>query len=108
MEITPVTPRVRTTKVRTIKTVVPKSSKATPPPAVAKPKVAAEPRKRKTLTKRSGAEKSTVVAATHGDLAHMIATAAYFLAEGRHFAPGYELQDWIAAEQSILGSRLGT
>jgi DNA-directed RNA polymerase len=28
----------------------------------------------------------------------MIATAAYFLAERRGFAGGYEMQDWIAAE----------
>ncbi|MGV8933935.1 MAG: DUF2934 domain-containing protein [Gallionellaceae bacterium] len=28
----------------------------------------------------------------------MIATAAYFLAESRGFAGGYEMQDWISAE----------
>ena len=35
------------------------------------------------------------------DIEQMIATAAYFLAEKRHFAPGYELEDWIAAEHEI-------
>jgi hypothetical protein len=31
----------------------------------------------------------------------MIATAAYFLAERRGFAGGYQMQDWIAAEAEI-------
>ena len=31
----------------------------------------------------------------------MIATAAYYRAEKRHFAPGCELEDWIAAELEI-------
>jgi hypothetical protein len=31
----------------------------------------------------------------------MIAEAAYFLAEARGFAPGYELEDWLAAETGI-------
>lgn len=31
----------------------------------------------------------------------MISTAAYFLAEHRGFAGGYEMQDWIAAEAEI-------
>ena len=31
----------------------------------------------------------------------MIATSAYFLAEHRGFAGGYEMQDWISAEAAI-------
>jgi hypothetical protein len=31
----------------------------------------------------------------------MIATAAYYCAERRHFAPGHELEDWLAAEREI-------
>jgi len=31
----------------------------------------------------------------------MIATAAYFRAEQRGFAPGHELDDWLQAERSI-------
>lgn len=27
--------------------------------------------------------------------------AAYFLAEKRGFSPGYEMQDWLAAEEEI-------
>lgn len=30
-----------------------------------------------------------------------IATAAYYRATQRGFAPGYELEDWLAAEQEI-------
>jgi hypothetical protein len=31
----------------------------------------------------------------------MIEEAAYFLAERRRFATGFELEDWVAAEQEI-------
>jgi hypothetical protein len=31
-----------------------------------------------------------------------VAQAAYFRAEKRGFAPGYELQDWIEAEAEVL------
>jgi len=31
----------------------------------------------------------------------MIAETANFLAEKRQFTPGYELDDWLAAEQQI-------
>ena len=32
---------------------------------------------------------------------NMIARAAYFRAERRHFAPGQELEDWVAAEADV-------
>jgi len=32
---------------------------------------------------------------------NMVARAAYFRAERRNFAPGQELQDWIAAEADV-------
>jgi hypothetical protein len=32
---------------------------------------------------------------------HLIAEGAYFRAEQRSFAPGYELDDWLAAEEEI-------
>lgn len=35
------------------------------------------------------------------DLHHRIAVAAYFLAERRGFAPGHELDDWLAAEDAV-------
>lgn len=34
----------------------------------------------------------------------MIAEAAYFRAEKRGFAPGHELEDWLAAEAEITGA----
>ena len=38
---------------------------------------------------------------TRSDRQAMIATAAYYRAEKRHFSPGSELEDWIAAEAEI-------
>jgi hypothetical protein len=35
------------------------------------------------------------------DLHALIAVAAYFRAEQRGFSPGYELDDWLAAEADI-------
>ncbi|MFN3920245.1 MAG: sterol desaturase family protein [Methylohalobius sp.] len=36
------------------------------------------------------------------EVAQMIAEAAYYRAEKRGFAPGFELEDWLAAEREIL------
>lgn len=36
---------------------------------------------------------------------HMIEAAAYLRAERRNFAPGHELEDWLAAEAEV-NSRL--
>lgn len=36
------------------------------------------------------------------ELRAMIATAAYYRAEQRHFEPGMELDDWLAAERQFL------
>lgn len=35
------------------------------------------------------------------ELVGMIATAAYFCAQERHFEPGHELEDWLNAEKQI-------
>jgi len=45
-----------------------------------------------------GAPKSTV---TPEERYHMIQTAAYYRAEQRGFAGGYEMEDWIAGEAQI-------
>jgi hypothetical protein len=89
MENTPVTPVVRTTKVRSIKAAVSKSSSKAPVIIDA----ALTP-KRKVLSKK-------LAATPAADLTAMIAVAAYYLAEQRRFAPGHELEDWLAAEQQI-------
>jgi hypothetical protein len=96
MEITPVTPAVRTAKVRAAKTAVPKSSSKAAPAVAAKPPTAE--RKRKVPAKQ-------VVSSAAPDLAYLIATAAYYLAEQRQFTPGHELEDWLRAEQQVLAAR---
>jgi hypothetical protein len=35
------------------------------------------------------------------DRAKLIAEGAYYLAEQRGFAPGHELEDWLAAESAV-------
>lgn len=35
------------------------------------------------------------------DRQSLIARAAYFLAERRHFQPGHELEDWLEAEAEV-------
>jgi len=40
---------------------------------------------------------------SEAEIAGMIATAAYFYAEHRHFQPGHELDDWLTAERLIKG-----
>jgi hypothetical protein len=40
---------------------------------------------------------------TH-ELHEAVAVAAYFLAERRAFEPGYEVQDWLAAERQVGGN----
>jgi hypothetical protein len=37
------------------------------------------------------------------DLTGTIATAAFYLAAERNFAPGHELDDWLEAERRIRG-----
>lgn len=46
-------------------------------------------------------KKKTQASVASADMSGMIATAAYYLAERRHFAPGHELEDWIEAEKQI-------
>ena len=38
---------------------------------------------------------------TPAEREQMIAEAAYFRAQGRHFAPGQELEDWLEAEAEL-------
>jgi hypothetical protein len=52
------------------------------------------------------ATKSTAVAQADNRAA-MIAEAAYFAAERRNFEPGYELTDWLAAEQEVTAKSVG-
>lgn len=63
------------------------ATKVAPPPSVARTTLKARP------ARPTGGE----------DRYRMIAEAAYFRAEQRGFAPGYELADWLAAEIDVDG-----
>lgn len=82
--------------------------KAAPSPA-AKPAMSAKPvRSRKKVTEPAVIKDSPIItAATPIDtdqMNAMIATAAYYLAAQRNFAPGNEVGDWLTAEQQVLRS----
>lgn len=49
----------------------------------------------------SAIEETAVVGCGHDLRRAMTAEAAYYLAERRGFAPGHELEDWVAAEGEI-------
>jgi Protein of unknown function (DUF2934) len=51
--------------------------------------------------KAKRAKKAAVLAGGDGDRRASIALAAYFRSERRGFAPGYELEDWLAAEREV-------
>lgn len=44
---------------------------------------------------------TTIAKPSENELLGMIATAAYFRAEQRSFAPGHDLEDWLEAERQI-------
>lgn len=46
---------------------------------------------------------AAAIASSQDQLRHAIAEAAYYRAEQRGFAPGHELEDWLAAQQQING-----
>jgi len=66
-------------------------------------KAAAKPRAKTASKKETLHLKSQLLAVnpSSDELADMIATAAYYCAEQRHFEPGYELEDWLTAERQI-------
>lgn len=59
----------------------------------------AKPTKVAAVKKTAPKKKAATISPEHRY--HMISTAAYFLAERRGFAGGYEMQDWISAEAQI-------
>ena len=61
--------------------------------------VRAEPSFAKRSVKKAKAVGADTVSATERAL--MIARSAYHRAERRGFAPGHELEDWVAAEREI-------
>jgi hypothetical protein len=71
----------------------PARPKAAPPKAAAPRKAAAEP-PAATVTVRPESP----------DRGELVRLAAYFRAERRGFAPGHELEDWIAAEAEVAAT----
>jgi hypothetical protein len=49
----------------------------------------------------AGSKISAVRFVDHGQRSALIAEAAFFLAERRGFAPGHEVEDWLAAESEV-------
>jgi len=49
------------------------------------------------------ARRSSGVTMKHPSVAASVAERAYFKSEQRGFAPGRELDDWLAAERELMG-----
>jgi len=70
-------------------------------------KVATKPAAKPMATKAGPAARKTAVKASAPAVAagvgrdEMVRTAAYFRAQRRGFAPGYEIEDWLAAEVEV-------
>lgn len=95
MEISTEPAVTRTRKARVAKPAEPKATKTAANHTPDKPA--------STVSRRKAAKKVELVQDI--DLQPMIATAAYYLAEQRNFAPGYELQDWLTAEQQVRSAQ---
>lgn len=85
MEVIPSSPAPKRTRVTRSKSTA-SAPTETSPPAAKKPTA----RKKKTAPQKAAV-----------DMSGMIATAAYYIAERRSFAPGHELEDWLEAEKQI-------
>lgn len=84
MEAIPSSPAPKRTRIARSNTTV--TEVAAPKPATKKP---------------ATRKKQAVTANSTQDVGGMIAMAAYYLAERRHFMPGHELEDWLEAERQI-------
>jgi hypothetical protein len=54
--------------------------------------------KTRAVKARAPTETTTVMRPTPEELQRLIAEAAYYRAQRRGFEPGYEIEDWLAAE----------
>lgn len=77
---------------------LPKRARSTTP--IAK---AAEPVAKKAAAPRK-AKKPASVPLSPEEITGMISMAAYYLSASRGFAPGHELDDWLAAEKQVLAA----
>jgi len=71
---------------------------AAPKPAARKGAATGKPTARKPVGTKPRTAVATASAAARED---MVRTAAYYRAERRGFAPGYEWEDWLAAEAEV-------
>jgi hypothetical protein len=67
----------------------------------ARPKLSAEPTRVEAAEDVPHAERALEGVLAHAGREQMIAEAAYYRAERRGFAPGAEIEDWLAAEREI-------
>jgi hypothetical protein len=90
--------------IESIKTPATPDKKVTPPEAMTGTKVASSKTKR-TAVKSAAPKKQPApshLAPSEDMIKLMIEEAAYYLAEKRHFAPGFEKQDWLEAKHQIM------
>lgn len=80
-----------------------RTKKQTAPPAAPQPP-SSEPAARPTEVTASKLERREIPSFSESRAAR-IAEAAYWRAERRGFAPGQELDDWLAAEREVDGDR---
>lgn len=81
--------------------------KAAPPPRARKAaRTAASGAKRAPAKKKAAAPVEPQMP-DQDAINHMVAEAAYYLAEKRCFAPGFEDADWQAAKEQIAAQLLG-
>jgi len=78
---------------------------ATPLQKISKPRVPAPPASTLDAVHpdRSIAAIAEAIARSQDQLRLAVAEAAYYRAQQRGFAPGHELEDWLAAQHEISG-----
>jgi hypothetical protein len=67
----------------------------------ARPRLSAEPTRVEAAEHMPHADLALEEVPAHAGREQMIAEAAYYRAERRGFAPGAEMEDWLAAEREI-------
>ena len=90
MDATPTTASTRSARGKSAAKAKPESLETSAKPA----------RRRKTAAKQPDTPVTESI-----DLTQTIATTAYFLAAGRNFEPGHELEDWLEAERRVRAAQ---
>jgi hypothetical protein len=92
------TPKTRRTKPRTPATGADAAAGSDLSPKLQRSQAGSEPSDPAGVDTLTAARGAGSIQSAQSDIASMIAEAAYFRAERRGFTPGYEIEDWIAAE----------